>query len=93
MIRDRPLVSLLKRITVAASPKFYRAYMMPQHLSRQEHYWNRVAGSKEFTHPLDFTLLDRFVKKSDRILDIGCGYGRSAAELAEQNFKHVIGID
>ncbi len=41
----------------------------------QSGYWDRSAA-KTFTHPLsdDFTAA---LEHSDRILDYGCGYGRS----------------
>ncbi len=46
----------------------------------QSGYWDRSAA-KTFTHPLsdDFTAA---LEHSDRILDYGCGYGRSLRALA-----------
>jgi SAM-dependent methyltransferase len=67
-------------------------FMDPQ-LNNQVEYWNRVASSKTFTHPLDLTRFSRLVKKEDRILDFGCGYGRLCDELRRAGFQNVLGVD
>jgi SAM-dependent methyltransferase len=60
---------------------------------RQTEYWNRVADEKRFTHPLDTKRFFEFVPKSAAILDVGCGYGRTWAELRANGYAHIIGID
>ena len=56
-------------------------------------YWDSVAGKKEFTAPFDAALLESFVDKGARILDVGCGYGRIISELHENGYKNLTGID
>ncbi len=66
---------------------------VPVRPTSQAAYWDRVAGQKTFSHPLDFDLFARHVRPDSPILDLGCGYGRLGAELAARGYTHVIGID
>ena len=52
-------------------------------------YWNTVAQTKVFSHPLPGEWLEA---ESDPILDVGCGYGRSVRELADLGLE-VVGVD
>ena len=54
-------------------------------------YWDRAAG-KTFTHPLGVTFLEALSQES-RILDFGCGYGRSVEELRGRGFHRAVGVD
>ena len=56
-------------------------------------YWDRVAASKEFSHPLDVELLRGHLAPDASILDYGCGYGRVTTELARAGFSRVVGVD
>lgn len=47
-------------------------------MENQRAYWDRVAGRKTFTQPLNRDWLDTFVLRTARVLDYGCGYRRSA---------------
>ncbi|MBD3287593.1 methyltransferase domain-containing protein [candidate division KSB1 bacterium] len=62
-------------------------------LNVQVDYWNRVAEQKNFSHPFRFDLLEGLIKPNAAILDYGCGYGRTCAELWEHGYSKVIGID
>ena len=62
-------------------------------LGNQVEYWNRVASSKTFTHPLDLNRFSQLVKKEGRILDFGCGYGRLCDELWQEGFQNLLGVD
>ncbi len=57
----------------------------------QSGYWDRGAG-KTFTHPLSADFLAA-LRTGDRLLDYGCGYGRSLAQLAELGFGNSVGVD
>lgn len=57
----------------------------------QSGYWDRSAG-KTFTHPLNEDFLAA-LRPGDRILDYGCGYGRSLAQLAGLGFTNSVGVD
>lgn len=59
----------------------------------QRAYWDRAAAEKSFTHPLNDHWLDRWLRRSDRILDYGCGYGRTLDDLARRGFKNTLGVD
>ena len=56
-------------------------------------FWDNIARTKTFTHPLR---LDRFaprVPSSARILDCGCGHGRTLNELHAHGYANVVGLD
>ena len=62
-------------------------------IASQINYWDRVANEKRFSHPLRLDWLARHSKQQSRILDYGCGYGRTLAELSTAGFQDVIGAD
>jgi len=62
-------------------------------LDGQRAFWDAEADSAVFTHPLDIELLSRYVGKSGRILDFGCGYGRILVELRRHGFRNLLGLD
>jgi len=59
----------------------------------QRQYWNKVAEKKEFTTPFQIGEFEKYVKKDSVILDVGCGYGRTLAQLYDNGYKNLIGID
>ncbi|MER7755677.1 class I SAM-dependent methyltransferase [Kitasatospora sp. NPDC097643] len=61
-------------------------------LDRQTAYWDSVAPTKTFTHPLHLPWLDGLDRHAV-ILDYGCGYGRTVDALAQQGFTHLAGVD
>ena len=52
-----------------------------------------MAGQKRFFHPLRLAWLTRHIGSRERILDFGCGYGRTLAELLCAGHENIIGID
>ena len=62
-------------------------------LDRQVSYWDGVAAEKAFTHPLDVARFRGVACGAPRILDYGCGYGRTCAELASLGYQRVTGVD
>ena len=62
-------------------------------INKQKAYWDCVSEKKLFTHPLNKTELYKHLKKTDRILDYGCGYGRTLDQLYKDGFKSLVGID
>ena len=59
----------------------------------QVNYWDRVANEKRFSHPLQADWLAQRVSPPSRILDYGCGYGRTLAELSRAGFANLTGTD
>jgi SAM-dependent methyltransferase len=62
-------------------------------LATQKPYWDRVATQKTFTHPLDLERLQELIPADGPILDYGCGYGRTCAQLVENGYSQVTGVD
>ena len=60
---------------------------------KQEEYWNSVSEKKEFTSPIRLESFEKYIKKESRILDVGCGYGRTLDELYQNGYRNLIGID
>jgi SAM-dependent methyltransferase len=56
-------------------------------------YWDRVANEKRFWHPLRLDWLARHSNQQACILDYGCGYGRTLAELWLAGFQNSFGVD
>jgi SAM-dependent methyltransferase len=60
----------------------------------QIEYWDRVANEKRFSHPLRLGWLKQYLKNPRaRILDYGCGYGRTLANLSQAGFQNLVGVD
>ena len=59
----------------------------------QQEYWNSVSEKKEFTSPLMLKSFSKWIKKDSRILDVGCGYGRTLDELYRSGYQNSVGID
>lgn len=59
----------------------------------QASYWNRVAHEKRFTHPLCAEWLSRYMEPRALILDYGCGYGRTLADLRAAGHTNSVGLD
>jgi SAM-dependent methyltransferase len=59
----------------------------------QTGYWDKAAESKTFTHPVPLAVFRQHLPLSAKILDYGCGYGRTCAELADAGYRNITGID
>jgi SAM-dependent methyltransferase len=61
-------------------------------LGNQIAYWDAAGATKTFTHPLNYSWLAG-VSRDARVLDFGCGYGRTMVELREHGFTNLTGVD
>lgn len=61
-------------------------------LDNQTSYWDAVSATKRFTHPLHTEWTDALARDA-AVLDYGCGYGRTMAELARLGFTDLTGVD
>jgi SAM-dependent methyltransferase len=52
-----------------------------------------VAAEKIFTHPFNAAQFKSFVPAEARIIDLGCGYGRTCNLLYDQGYRNVLGLD
>lgn len=59
----------------------------------QKDFWNRAAGVKIFTHAINFDEFDKYADIDSRILDYGCGYGRTLKRLKDLAFSDLTGMD
>jgi SAM-dependent methyltransferase len=67
---------------------------MMQDTSSQISYWDRVANEKRFSHPLRQDWLGKYLENPEaRLLDYGCGYGRTLADLSAAGFENLFGVD
>ena len=64
----------------------------PSRMQPQE-YWNRVSGTKQFTTPFQAEAFEQHVSTDAKILDVGCGYGRTLNELYHMGYQNLTGID
>lgn len=55
-------------------------------------YWDANAASLTFTHPVDTSWLAS-LPATARILDYGCGYGRTLSELHGAGWPNAVGVD
>jgi SAM-dependent methyltransferase len=62
-------------------------------LDNQSDYWDKVAGIKTFTHPINLAYINQFLNKQSSIVDYGCGYGRIVKQLIDEGFQNVCGFD
>ena len=62
-------------------------------LDYQQTYWDRIATKKTFTHSIQLDKFQELVSLQSKILDYGCGYGRTCAELIENGYSDITGID
>lgn len=61
-------------------------------LDNQTSYWDAVSATKRFTHPLHTGWTDPLGRDA-AVLDYGCGYGRTMADLARLGFTDLTGVD
>lgn len=71
----------------------YPVHLIYMNLESQAEYWDRVADTKTFTHPVDHDLLSKIATRSSAIIDHGCGYGRVVQELNDAGYTNVKGFD
>jgi SAM-dependent methyltransferase len=62
-------------------------------IPQQRDYWDRVASEKRFSHPLRLEWLGQHLAPQDRILDLGCGYGRVLGQLSHAGYVNTVGVD
>lgn len=62
-------------------------------INNQNQYWDSVAWEKTFTHPLNIDVFRDHVPAEKRILDYGCGYGRTVKDLVNHGYANVVGVD
>jgi SAM-dependent methyltransferase len=55
-------------------------------------YWNRSAESATFSHPVKVEWLAG-LGSDERLLDYGCGYGRTLAVLHGLGWRNAVGVD
>jgi SAM-dependent methyltransferase len=56
-------------------------------------FWNAVADTQIFSHPLNTARFEALVARDARVLDYGCGYGRLCRELRAEGFTNLVGVD
>jgi SAM-dependent methyltransferase len=73
---------------------YYFVYMNKMNeLDVQKTYWDNVAEKRTFTHPVRILELQELIPAEGKILDYGCGYGRTCSELMKGGFRNIVGVD
>ena len=62
-------------------------------IPNQCEFWDEEAPAARFSHPLNERWLRQVATPDSRILDFGCGYGRTLAELQYLGYRNLIGLD
>lgn len=62
-------------------------------MENQRRYWNEKCADKTFTSPFMMDIFRQHVPTDATILDFGCGYGRTLAELLDAGYDNLTGID
>lgn len=62
-------------------------------INSQLEYWNTAGTQKPFAHPLNLRRVRQWMSDEGRILDFGCGYGRTLGELFNEGYDNLIGLD
>lgn len=62
-------------------------------ITSQADYWDSVANEKRFSHPLRNDWLAKYLAPQARVLDYGCGYGRTLEDLSAAGFRNSVGVD
>ena len=67
--------------------------LVMQELPAPKDYWDSVSETKQFTTPFQADAFAQYVNPDARILDVGCGYGRTLNELYHMGYQNLTGID
>ncbi|MBU3917492.1 class I SAM-dependent methyltransferase [bacterium] len=60
---------------------------------QQEPYWDEVAEEKTFTTDFQIDAFKKQVAFEKKVLDVGCGYGRTLNELQREGYQDLSGVD
>jgi SAM-dependent methyltransferase len=62
-------------------------------LDCQLEYWNNVGPTKPFGHPVNPDRLRQYITADSKVLDYGCGYGRTLGSLRDAGYCNLLGVD
>jgi ubiquinone/menaquinone biosynthesis C-methylase UbiE len=62
-------------------------------MSNQEKKWQKISG-KNIPASLElFPIIFDYINKNGKILDVGCGFGKTCVELFKNGYTNIYGID
>lgn len=67
--------------------------LVTQELPAPKDYWDSVSETKQFTTSFQAETFAQYVNQDAKILDVGCGYGRTLNELYHMGYRSLTGID
>lgn len=55
--------------------------------------WNKFIGNEIPSSIETQSIIYKFIKKNDRIIDVGCGFGKTVFDLYKKGYVNIYGID
>lgn len=62
-------------------------------MSSQAKKWTKISGENIPASLELFPIIFKYLNKDNKILDVGCGFGKTCVELFKNEYSHIYGID
>lgn len=66
---------------------------MSESITKNDSNWKENSNKLTFTTPLPSKIFIEAINVENRILDLGCGYGRVLSYLENNGFRNLVGVD
>ncbi len=93
---NREAVTILRQVCVTFFALIFFRLMeniMALDSSDYADYWEDKGSLKNFSTPVKFDELKKYVSSDAAVLDVGCGYGRVMKNLFDEGFINIKGVE